>query len=510
MLLFVALFWVAFSRVWAAAERRPVLYNGDDSWIYECTPQEMDPSDLEGIVNRLADAKVTIFSNTFYYGGHCLYDTQVGERFGQDHARTANNPDYLYDPPTGRFARIAAFKMVDDFERILASGNEPLKVLINASHKRGLKFLACLRMNDLHRFWDATLCQNVQHPPRPVREHPEFAMKRSDGTLIGGMDFQYPEVRDFVFKPMQELATNYDVDGLELDWMRWVQMFSETVPKAKRIAVMTEYHRQIRRMLDEVGKKKGKHLLLSIRVPQTLEECDTWGFDVATYAREGLIDILCPSDFMVLDPHMELDPFLRFTRGTKVMLLPSLHAPTGDKSGLASTEIFRAVAHSYYEQGADGLSVYNWFHPLEVNLPENYAALSEFGDPDELARKPREYLFNPMWGRETPTGRLIDYEAVVSRSAPGKREVCPLLLKEDFSKVRATLKMKVENLTLEDEIRIDVNGEPLNLAQAETSYNREGDREDTRWLRTGWDAEPYYVYQFKMRRICCRMAPKRL
>ena len=208
-----------------------------------------------------------------------------------------------------------------------------------------------------------------------------------------------------------------------------------------------------------------------------------------------MIDILCPSDFIVLDPHLELAPFVKLTRGTRVQLLPSLHAPTGFKSGLPSTENVRAVAHSYYEQGADGLSVYNWFTPLEVHLPENYAALSELGDMAGLALKPREYLFNPMWGMKSPTDRLINYEAVVSRAMPGQSAVYPLLLQEDFRKVHATLELRVENLTLEDEIRIEVNGKTLDLTQAKTSYDREGNRFDTNWLHTGWQADPYYVYQ---------------
>ena len=210
---------------------RPVLYNADSDSFYQHAPERMDRAYLEGVVKRLADSNVTIYSQVFYDGGHCFYDTKVGRRFDQD-------PDYQYSPANGRFTALLAWRMVANFQRMLAQGNEPLKVYIEAAHQRGMKLLACLRMNDRHDF-------NVKHPPALVREHPEFAMRRKDGTVIAGMDFRYPAVRDFVFKPMQELATNYDVDGLELDWMRWVQMFSETVPKEQRIAVMTDYHRQI-------------------------------------------------------------------------------------------------------------------------------------------------------------------------------------------------------------------------------------------------------------------------
>jgi hypothetical protein len=261
---------------------------------------------------------------------------------------------------------------------------------------------------------------------------------------------------------------------------------------------MIDYHRQVRKMLDEVGQRKGKRLLLSIRVPQTLEECETLGFDVATYVREGLIDILCPSDFLFTDPYMALEPYKKITQGTKVLLLPTIHSQSGWEAGYPATENYRAVAHDYYEQGADGISVYNWFTPKESNLPENLAALADLSDPALLTRSPREYLFNPVWGnRRSQTGRLIYYMADLSRTAPGKSAVFPLHVKEDFRRVQATLKWKIENLTLQDEIRLALNGKPLDPLQYSKTYFAAGKAESNRFLETGWTAGPYYLFVIK-------------
>ena len=171
---------------------------------------------------------------------------------------------------------------------------------------------------------------------------------------------------------MEELAKNYDVHGLELDWMRWCKMFSGDVPKEQRNTILTDYHRRIRKMLNEAGQRKGKHLLLSVRVPQTLEECDDLGYYVAAYARDELIK----------QPMADLNRRRLGCRycgygyrsglpkAPKSVSLPSLHSPAGSmKAGLLTTEHIRALAHSYYEQGADGMSVYNWFTARELNLP---------------------------------------------------------------------------------------------------------------------------------------------
>lgn len=468
----------------AQTGRCSVLYNGDEDYFYFSGPERMDRAYLEGIVNRLADAKVTIFSNTFYAAGRCFYNTRMGLRFDQD-------PFYEYSPTTGRYGDVRYWRVAENFRRLANEGNDPIEVFVTACHQRGLKFLACLRMNDRHRIY-------VEHPPQLLHRHPEMVLKGENGKPIGGMDFQYPEVRDHIFNVMDELATAYDIDGLELDWMRWCQMFSADVPREKRVAIMTEYHLRVRTMLDNAGRRKGKVLLLSIRVPTTLGECQSLGFDVPTYVREGLVDFVCPSDFLFVDPHLPVVDYARIVRGSKVKLLPSLHASPGRSAGPATTENLRAIAHSYYAQGADGISLYNYYTSRERNFPENYQAIEEAGDPTVLAAGPREYLFNPIWGgRTSQTGRKIDYRAEVSRSETGKRAVFPLFIKEDMKKIRASLKWKIENLTRDDDIRIDVNGEALEPAKFTMLYSSWGKLEDMRYFDEGWCAGSYYLFEVK-------------
>jgi len=455
--------------------RRPVLYNGDGYWFYYTfggLHEHFTREFLEHLSDRLADAGVSIHSEVFYDAGWCNYDTGIGER--------------IYAGANGFEPR-----MVADLHRLIAEGHEPLNVFIENAHKRGMRFLACLRMNDRHSM-------NVQNPPVLIKRHPDIAMKSADGSVIGGMDFRYPEVRDFLFHPMEELVTQYDVDGLELDWMRWAQMFSEDIPIEMRISGLNDYHRRIRAMLDVVGQRKGRRLLLSVRVPATLDECHHLGYDPATYIREGLIDILCPSDFLFLDPHMPVREFAGLTKDSGVLLLPSLHASPGWHCGYARTENERALAHSYYQQGADGISVFNWFTPHEMHQPEDFRALEEIGDPSVLVRLPREYLFNPIWGgRESPTGRVIDQTASLPRTALHQREAFPLYLTEDCIMVKVCLELKIENLEEDDEIQIDVNGQPLEPCQFKREYVPYGKPEAARYLDAAWWAGAHYLYRIE-------------
>lgn len=123
------------------------------------------------------------------------------------------------------------------------------------------------------------------------------------------------------------------------------------------------------------------------------------------------------------------------------------------------------------------------------------------GLPGVLAREPREYLFNPLWAPTAwaptaPTGRRIDWEAVASRSSPGQRQVVPIIIKEDLSKVRAKLKCKIAGLTSKDTLQIDVNGKKLAFGEVKVTYLQHGKQAWKEEWDAGWVTEqPYYLYE---------------
>ena len=80
-------------------------------------------------------------------------------------------------------------------------------------------------------------------------------------------------------------------------------------------------------------------------------------------------------------------------------------------------------------------------------------------------------------------------------SSPGKREAFPLVIKEDWPKVRVSLKWKIENLTAADEIRIDVNGKVVDPARFKSSYSSWGKPENMRYFNESWIADPYYLFE---------------
>jgi len=462
-------------------DKHPVMYVSDPTWIFHDAPEPAPREYLEGIVAELARAGVTMLAHDVYLRGMVFFPSKTHEIYGGD---------------VTVFEKAFTYWWVERFRRFVKEGADPLTVMLDASHRHGLAFLASLRMNDRHPMHPGItarfLIDNQERIGMHVtRDHPPGC-----SLYNYGMDYRRQEVRDHVISVIDEIVRGWDVDGVQLDWMRWRTMFSYNVPPEERIAIMTAFHRRVRALLDEAGARKGRKLLLAVRVPQVIEECERLGFDVGVYIKEGIADIVCPSDFFFLDPKAQIAEFAALARGTDVRIMPSLHPRRGQEDkGFPTLEQKRACAHSCYRQGAHGLSFYNWFCDPAFGFPQDAATLSEAGDPKRIARGERHYYFGPItdsvpgtederWSRY---GRACDY-LVVPRTLTGRRHAFTFRVKEDFPGTRCDLRFKLEGFTDRDAIEIDLNGARLDPEERFLSFARSGQRPSH-----GWPVEPYYL-----------------
>ena len=137
---------------------------------------------------------------------------------------------------------------------------------------KGKEVLAAVRMGDTHhvrlnKFDD--LCSQFSI------DHPEYVIKQPDGrTNETALDYSIAAVRDHRLEIMREIITEYPVDGLELNFVRWAKHFPRHQGREKA-PIMTRYVGRIREMMDksERRRKNGKRLTLGVRVPESLHAC---------------------------------------------------------------------------------------------------------------------------------------------------------------------------------------------------------------------------------------------
>ena len=150
------------------------------------------------------------------------------------------------------------------------------QVMIDAARGAGMDIFASLRMNDIHDAWAAQLTYplKVQRPDLLIGEqhwpdgyphllegeasqarggYPESAVLRA---FWSALDYAEPEVRQHRLEFIEELCRSYDFDGLELDYFRHPLFFKFGEEEAN-LDTMTEFVRQVRQLLNQIGRERG-------------------------------------------------------------------------------------------------------------------------------------------------------------------------------------------------------------------------------------------------------------
>jgi hypothetical protein len=119
-------------------------------------------------------------------------------------------------------------------------------------------------------------------------EHPEARKKWSPC-----LDYACPEARRFMVDLAVELTTRYDCAGFNLDFTRWPPVAD---PATHDHTVLATLIREVRAALDEVGRKKGRHLALSAIAVDGYHAGSTLAeqrIDLDLWMKSGDLDFVC-------------------------------------------------------------------------------------------------------------------------------------------------------------------------------------------------------------------------
>jgi hypothetical protein len=106
---------------------------------------------------------------------------------------------------------------------------DSLAAAIDYGHKIGLKIHAWASINEDDHGWG--------WPSEFSKAHPQFRWVRRDGRPYHSqLSFAFPEVREYKLALLDELLTNYKLDGLFLDWIRTGDIRDNPQTDAKGVA----------------------------------------------------------------------------------------------------------------------------------------------------------------------------------------------------------------------------------------------------------------------------------
>ena len=148
-----------------AAGRRPRTLYSNDSRHYHLFVHEppMTLADARRPVDDVAGTAVDTFVFMVARGDGLFYPSKVGGMFGSD--ATNRNAD-------GDFEMAAYFRAYHNMAAMVEQGLDPLTVLIDRAHEKGMDFIASLRLTAPHprggaRAWGGRRARR----PRDARPH---------------------------------------------------------------------------------------------------------------------------------------------------------------------------------------------------------------------------------------------------------------------------------------------------------------------------------------------------
>lgn len=270
-------------------------------------------------------------------------------------------------------------------------GTDSLTEIITFCHANEMEAFWSMRMNDTHDSADdALLCQWKQ-------DHPEYLMgKKGEKFLHGGgrwsaVNYGLPEVRDKVFRILADVCARYDVDGIELDFFRHPvyfkpQMTGEPVTQ-EHCDQMTDLIRRVRIMTEMVGMRRGRPLLIAVRVPDSLGYAKGIGLDWEAWLKQDFIDIVSLTGYFHLEPWENMVaigkqydvPVYACLSGSRVV---SASNPEGSRPDRQAA--WEAEARAAWEAGVSGIYTFNLFHPKSL-------LFREMGSLDTLPKSDEPY-----------------------------------------------------------------------------------------------------------------------
>ncbi len=162
-------------------------------------------------------------------------------------------------PGTAQATNVAGLECRPALRSWIDAGVDPMGIFVDECHRCGIQAWGSCRMNDAHHTYPGLEYAQSQH----YKDHPELRLKSHDSHQVAAAyDWNKPPVAEQCMALLREVAETWDVDGIDLDYTRIPPYFNPEETEQGR-ETMTRHVRNVRAMLDEVGRKKGKRLCLS-------------------------------------------------------------------------------------------------------------------------------------------------------------------------------------------------------------------------------------------------------
>jgi hypothetical protein len=411
-----------------------------------------------------------------------IEDTQVGALCWCMGIHEATWPseklEMVGDSTARRYDSVRSMRHAESIRAFFERGEDLYGALVARGRDLGIQVLASVRMNDNH-FWGlrpADLPTATQSDLTVLRkQHPDWllGLEQAPQWCATSWNFAVPEVRAHVLQLVTEACRQAEWDGVELDWQR--HAFHLPDDDAYRLRyTLTDLMRAIRAVTDRIAAERGRPFHVAVRVATTFESCRRIGYDVETWVREGLCDIVITGGNSGTDPGAEVERFVELCRPHGVAFYAGFDTDGRQQARRLRShrawrvDWLRGLAHDCLNRGADGVYVFNWHGHRDTQRP----LLTSMGSRETLRGLDKVYTslhrsIGPKTGIRVDAERddriygevPVDLQPTLTGDGP----TFHVTVSDDVTAggaelARAELQIEIAHLSTRDEVKVALDG----------------------------------------------------
>jgi hypothetical protein len=365
-------------------------------------------------------------------------------------------------------------QMRDGLIAMKKQGTDPLAVVVEHGHKHEMEVFWSYRMNNPEcSFVSWALSKRKRNNPQYImgvqadwKKYPPTDPK----AWWSLSDFERAEVREYIVRIFEDVCQRYDIDGVELDFIRHPLFFRPNLEgkpvEPRHIEMMTEMLRRIRAVTERESIKRGRPILVTIRAPLSVKSCLDIGLDMGAYLEEDLVDILIAGqDYIQMAVASSLQDMVDLGHSYQVPVYALLVPPKPYDRYRHDNRAWWAAAMNRFYWGADGIYLFNLF---PTGPDERF---NQLGSVETLKGRDKVYAIdNPAQEDVLGTFRLVmvGTNRLPITLAPNDCVTAKLPVGEDIvantptgKTVSTLLRLQIAGLVQGDEITITYNEHPV-------------------------------------------------
>jgi hypothetical protein len=256
----------------------------------------------------------------------------------------------------------------------LEKGLNALQMAVNFCRREKREIFLGIRMNDSH-----DVVPGSPLFPQWKKDNPDCLIgsleKRPRRGGWSSVDFENPKTREYMLSFMRKFLEQYDVDGVEYDFFRHCRLFKSVIwaedeessrATQAQLDLMSDFMARLRALSEEVGRKRGKPILVAVRVPDSFEYNLCIGIDLKKWLEQKSVDIVIGGGYWQFSPWRKTAEKVHALGGKFYVSLDESRIgwnerlyPLGLLPGRKGVHFYAARMAAAMAEGADGVCFFN-------------------------------------------------------------------------------------------------------------------------------------------------------